>query len=325
MRFSDTNASPEVLKVLAGMVNSGRIPHAILFSEPDGGPAFSVAMAFLQYLYCHSRGESDSCGECPACNRVGKLIHPDIHFVFPVTSPNTSTALMPQFRELALANPRFTEAELGSALGIDSKSSLIAVAEAREVLAQLSLSALEGGWRSVVIFLPEKMNQEAANRLLKAIEEPEPMTQFILITHAPEKVMQTIASRCQHLQLGAEVKAPEFDSPELLDELMEALLRKDLYAALEACDRISSLPSRESAKAFCKFASDAMRNLFLSQQGMKLPQTGSGNAAAWASGARKTFPRAAVACFDRAFRLVERNVNAKIIFTDLVNRLYSII
>lgn len=325
MRFADVNSSPEVLKVLSGMVDSGRIPHAIMFSEPDGGPAFCVALAFLQYLYCHSRANGDSCGECPSCNRVGKLIHPDIHFVFPTTSPQTSTGLMPQFRELALANPRFTEAELGAALGIDSKSSLIAVAEAREVLGQLSLSALEGGWRSVVIYLPEKMNQEAANRLLKAIEEPEPLTQFILITHAPEKVLQTISSRCQRLQLGAEAKAPEFDSPELLDDLMDALLRKDLYAALEAGDRISSLPSRESAKAFCKFASDAMRNLFLQQQGVALPQTGSGKAAAWAAGARKTFPRAAVACFDKAFRMVERNVNAKIIFTDLVNRLYSII
>ena len=325
MRFCETNASPDVLKVLAGMVDSGRIPHAIMFSEPDGGPAFSVALAFLQYLYCQSRGEGDSCGACPACNRVGKLIHPDIHFVFPTTSPQTSSALMPKFRELALANPRFTEAELGAALGIDSKSSLIAVAEAREVLSQLSLSALEGGWRSVVIYLPEKMNQEAANRLLKAIEEPEPLTQFVLITHSPEKVLQTISSRCQRLQLGAEAKAPEFDSPELLDELMDALLNKDLYAALEAGDRISSLPSRESAKAFCKFASDAMRNLFLRQQGVDLPQTGSGKAEAWAARAKKTFPRAAVACFDRAYRLVERNVNTKIIFTEMVNRLYSII
>ena len=325
MRFADINGNADILKALSGMVDSGRIPHALMFIEPDGGPAFSVALAFLQLLYCPSRANGDSCGECPSCNRVGKLIHPDVHFVFPTTSPQTSTALMPQFRALVQENPRFTEAELGAALGIDSKSSLIPVAEAREVLSQLSLSALEGGWRSVVIYLPEKMNQEAANRLLKAIEEPEPQTEFILITHSPEKVLQTVASRCLRLQLGATVRAPEFDSPELLEGLMDALLAHDLYATLEAAEQISALPSRESAKAFCKFASDAMRNVFLVQQGLALPQTASGKAAEWASRARKTFPRAAIGCLDNAYRMIERNVNMKILFADLANKLYSII
>ena len=325
MRFADTGVDPALTRVLSGMVDSGRIPHALMLSEPDGGPAFSLALAFLQYLYCESRSGGESCGECPSCNRVAKLIHPDVHFIFPVTSPQTSQQLMPQFRQLAISNPFFTESELGAALGTDSKSSLIAVAEAKEVLAQLSLSALEGGWRSIVIWLPEKMNPEAANRLLKAIEEPEAKTEFILITHAPEKVLQTISSRCQHFQLGAKAKAPEFDSPELLDDLMEALLRRDLFDAQQVGARISALPSRENAKAFCKFAADAMRNLFLVQQGVDLPLTASGNAPAWAGKAKKTFPRAALGCFDRAYRLLERNVNTKIIFTDLVDRLYGLI
>ena len=325
MRFADIQGNAEVLKALSGMIDSGRIPHDIMFSEPDGGPAWSVAMVYLQYLYCEARSGGDSCGACPSCNRIGKLIHSDVHVIFPTTSGQSSASLMPQLRALVQQNPRFTEAELGAALGIDSKSSLIPVAEAREVLSQLSLSALEGGWRSVVIYLPEKMNQEAANRLLKSLEEPEPLTQFLLITHAPEKVLQTIASRCLRLQLGGEVKAPDFDSPELLDDLMDALLSRDLFTALEAGERISALPSRENAKAFCKFAADAMRNLFLQQQGLNLARTGSGKAEEWAARAPKTFPRAAVAVFDRAWRLIDRNVNAKIVFTDLVNRLNSLI
>ncbi len=325
MRFADTKGNAETLKALAGMVDSGRIPHAVMFSEPDGGPAFSVAIAFLQYLYCHSRRDGDSCGECPSCNRISKLIHPDVHFIFPTTSPNTSLALMPQFRELATANPCFTEAELGAALGIESKSSLIAVAEAKEVLSSLALSALEGGWRSVVMYLPEKMNQEAANRLLKANEEPEENTEFILITHAPEKVLQTIASRCQHIRLGAEAKAPSFDEPELLDALMDALVARDLTSALQAGEQLAALPSRESAKAFCVYAADAMRNIFLVQQGLKLQQTGTGKAGEWAPRVRKSFAREALACFDSARRLVDRNVNMKIVFTDLVDRLYGLI
>lgn len=296
-------------ETLAGMIDSGRIPHAIMFSEPDGGPAFRIALGFLERLYGTSGG------------RVAKLIHPDVHFIFPTTSPLTSTSLMPQFRELACSNPAFTEVELNEALGIEGKSSLIAVAEAKEVLASLSLSALEGGWRSVVMYLPEKMNQETANRLLKSIEEPSEKTLFLLITHAPEKVLRTIWSRCQHFQLGDELRAPDFDSPELLDALMDALAAKDLCAALEAGEKISALPSRENAKAFCKFAADAMRNMFIAQQGLDIPSTGTGRAREWAPRFRKTFPRAALTCFDRAWMLVDRNVNTKLVFTDLVNKL----
>lgn len=325
MRFADTGSRPEVLKTLAGMVDSGRIPHAIMFSEPDGGSAFATALAFLQYLYCASRSGGDSCGECPQCNRIGKLIHPDVHFIYPVTAPKTSLSQIGEFRSLVQQNPHFKEAELYEALGMESKSAIIAVAEAKEVLSSLSLSALEGGYRSVVIYLPEKMNQETANRLLKSIEEPEPWTQFLLITHSPEKVLQTIASRCLHIPLGGAVPAPEFQSPELLDSLMEALLAHDLFAALGVGEEIAALPSRENAKAFCKFAADAMRNMFLLQQGIKLPASSSGKAEQWAPKARKTFPRAALACFDRASRLIERNVNMKIVFTDLVDKLFALI
>ena len=302
-----------VEEILARMADEGRVPNAIMFSEPDGGPAFRIALGFLQRLY------SDE-----GASRVARLIHPDVHFIFPVSAPLTSVALMPQFRELALRNPAFTESELNSALGIEGKSSIIAVAEAREVLGALSLSALEGGWRSVLIYLPEKMNPEAANRLLKSIEEPSDRTLFVLISHSPEKVLQTIRSRCQQFQLGDGLKAPDFDSPELFDALMDALAAKDLVRALDEGEKISALPSRENAKAFCKFASDAMRNLFIAQQGLDLPATGSGKAREWAPRFKKTFPRAAVACFDKAYRLVERNVNTKIIFTDLVNRLSSL-
>ena len=125
-------------------------------------------------------------------------------------------------------------------------------------------------------------------------------------------------------KLGDEIKAPDFDSPELLDSLMDALAARDLLRALEEGEKISALPSRENAKAFCKFAADAMRNLFVAQQGLSIPATDSGKAVQWAPRFKKTFPRAAMACFDRAFRLVERNVNMKIIFTDMVNRLSSL-
>lgn len=323
MRFADIQGLPQEATVLRTMVDSGRIPHAILLSEPDGGPAFAVAGAFLQYLYCRSHEGGDSCGACPSCNKISKLIHPDVHYIFPVVSPGSCNALMPKLRELAAGGGNFTEAAFNAAMGAEGKSALIPVAEAKAILSDLSLSALEGGYRAVVIYLPEKMNQEAANRLLKAIEEPEPNTQFVLITHAPEKVLGTILSRCQHIRLTAPEPAPEFDEPELLDSLMEALAARSLADALAVGEKLAALPSRESAKAFCRFASDAMRNAFLVQQGLPLKPRGP-RPCPWATKARKTFPRAAVACFDRAYMLIGRNVNVKIIFTDLVNRLSRI-
>lgn len=323
MRFSEITANEDVLRALSGMVDSGKIPHAIMLHEDDGGGAVGLANAFLQYLYCKSRSGGDSCGECPSCNRISKLIHPDVHYIFPVNAGNLSVNFAKQWRELVLGNPVFTENDLTEALGIEGKSSLIAVGEAKAMLETLSLSALEGGYRSVVIYLPEKMNQEAANRLLKVIEEPPRLTQFVLITHSPEKILQTIASRCQRIRVmpcsglrKTRVEFPEFDT------LMDALVRKDLSAALEASDALAALPSRESAKSFCVFAGERLRDIFLAQQGLSAADERTGRLA---SSLKKTFPRTALQAFDRARMLIERNVNLKILFTDLANRLYMIL
>lgn len=332
MTFSQIQGNEDVRKALAGMVDSGRVPHAIMFHEDDGGGAFPIAIAFLQYLYCRSHSGSDSCGTCPSCNRISKLIHPDVHFVFPSTAQQTSLSLMPQFRELALSNPCFTETELNEALDIESKSSIIAVGEAKSLIDTLSLSALEGGYRSVVMLLPEKMNQEAANRLLKLIEEPPEKTQFLLITHAPEKVLTTISSRCQRIRVvsSAPVKAVSGESAsiyaDLFGQLMDALVSRDLMPALEIGEALAALPSRESAKAFCRYSADCLRQMFMLQQGLPLKLSLSDDRLeAWSRKCRKTFPRMASEAFDRAVMLIGRNVNLKILFTDLVDRLYMII
>ena len=177
MRFAEIHGNDGVKRALAGMVDSGKIPHAILFHEDDGCGAVPMCVSFLQYLFCRNRSEGDSCGACAECNKIAKLIHPDIHFVYPVTGGSiipssakpTALSYVKQWRELVLGNPYFTERDLHEALGIEGKSSLISVAEAREILGRLSFHSLEGGWRAVVMYLPEKMNAEAANRLLKSI------------------------------------------------------------------------------------------------------------------------------------------------------------
>lgn len=327
MTFAQVPGNSEVKKALAGMVDAGRVPHAILFHEDDGGGAFPLALAFLQYLFCKRRGAADACGECPSCGKIAKLIHPDVHIVFPTVAPALSEQCMEPFRRLFADRPMFRESELTEALGMEGKIPMISVAESRRLLEKLSLSALEGGYRAVILYLPERMGTEAANRLLKMIEEPPAQTQFLLIAHQPERVLQTIASRCQRIRVqpAGALAEPDFPEADLWDDLMSALLDRDLLLALEQAERIASLPSRESAKAFCIFASEQLRRIFLCQQGVALAGEFSPQVRQWAAKCRKTFPRQALGVLDRAQNLIGRNVNLKILFADMADRMYLLI
>ena len=327
MTFAQIQGNEDVKQALIGMVDAGRIPHAILFHEDDGGGAFPMALAFLQYLFCRERSGGDSCGRCPSCGKVGRLIHPDVHFVFPTGAGMLSEQYLEPLRRLVADRPAFREAELAEALGIVGKSPMIAVMESRRLLEKLSLSALEGGWRAVVIYLPERMNVEAANRLLKIIEEPPAQTQFLLIAHQLERVLPTIASRCQRIRVRSVGAAagPESADADVLDELMAALLGKDLMGALEVADRLAGSAPRESAKAFCSFTADRLRQVFLAQQGVEGVGEISPQARGWAARCRKTFPRQALEVLDRTQTLIGRNVNLKILFTDMTDRLFLLI
>ncbi len=329
MTFSQIKGNDKIVCALRGMVDSSRVPHAIMFHEDDGGGAMELSLAFLQYLYCKNRTDGDSCGQCPSCNKISKLIHPDMYFIFPVNT-GKSDDYLDKWRALVLSDPSFTEAGLGEALEIEGKNALIKVDEAKSLIDKLSLSALEKGYRSVIIYLPEKMNKDAANRLLKLIEEPPLQTQFVFITHSGGQVLSTISSRCQHIRLSkVSGKRPAEGSAEqiqLFRQLMQGLLMHDLYACLEIGDSLAALPSKEKAKTFCTFASGVLRNIFLYQQGMSSLVSESAYSEAelsdWASRSKKTFPRMALDAFSKAQVLVSRNVNMKILFTELVNSLY---
>ena len=321
-----TNSSAAVAAVLRQMAESGRIPHAMLFHENDGGGAFPLILNFLDEVYGHNP-------------RVKKLIHPDIQFVFPVAGGDkpVSERFIGAWRELLQENPCFYENELYTAIGIDSKQSLISVHEARYILDKLSLSAVEGGYRTVVVYLPEKMNPQAANALLKMVEEPPENTLFLLVTHQPERVLTTIFSRCLFLRVPpltreedravhAKEGAETTELSDLFHDLLDALVRKDLLGALETADAVADLGSREKQKRFCRVASEGLRTIFLLQQGLPGLADLAGDEMPFyeemASKLRKNFSRQALSSLDRVLLLLERNVNQKILFTDLVNRLY---
>ena len=348
MRFADVIGNSQVAKALVSMADSGRVAHAMLLYENEGCGALALALAYVQYLNCANPSGGDSCGECPSCRQMAKLIHPDVHFVYPVNKgpkasddKPTSESYLKYWRELVLADPYFTEADLQTAIGIESKVGLIAVAEAKSIISKLSLASVTDGYKAVIFYLPEKMNQETANRLLKMVEEPPERSIFLFITHAPEKVLQTIFSRCQSIRVlpltkeeAARVEAlrpgtdrEEYDAQmDLFSDLMNALVARDLTGTLECAETMASLDSREKQKAFCTFAADCIRKIFMIQQ--KLPQLAGVVAeeedfyCGMAGRLAKTFCSRTITNIEKAVAMIDRNVNSKIVFCDLVNRMF---
>jgi DNA polymerase-3 subunit delta' len=320
----------------------------MLLYENEGCGALPLALAYIQYLNCANPTGGDSCGKCLSCKQMEKLIHPDVHFVFPVNKgpkssddKPTSESYIKYWRELAVADPYFTESDLQKAIGIESKNGLIAVAEAKSIISKLSLTSVADGYKAVVFYLPEKMNQETANRLLKMVEEPPEKTIFLFITHAPEKVLQTIFSRCQSVRVlpltkeEAElVKArkPEEDREEynrfsdLFADLMNAIVSRNLMAALDCSEQMSALESREKQKAFCTFASECIRKIYMIQQ--NLPQIADVSLEEqafyfrMASCCGKSFCHRTVTNIEKVVAMIDRNVSSKILFCDLVNRMF---
>ena len=348
MRFSEIIGNETVAGALASMADGNRVPHAILMYENEGCGALALALAFVQYLNCSNPSGGDSCGECPSCRQMAKLIHPDVHFVFPVNKgPKTtddkpvSESYIRYWRELAAANPYFIESDLQRAIGIESKNGLIAVAEAKSIINKLSLASVADGYKAVIFYLPEKMNQETANRLLKVVEEPPEGTIFIFITHAPEKVLQTISSRCQSIRVlplskeeSKAVKALNpFDDREeynefmdLFMDLMNAILARDLMRTLECGESIAALESREKQKSFCNFAGECIRKIFMLGQNMPQlaeidPQENEFYARVSKSCSGK-FCAKAMTNIEKVVALIDRNVSSRILFCDLVNRLF---
>ena len=376
MKFADILGNEKAVNALKSMADGSRVAHAMLLYENDGGGALPLALAYLQYLNCEHKIDGDSCGECPSCRQISKLIYPDVHFVFPVNTGSkssssvrvatlTSEYYLDYWRELALKNPYFIENDLIEAIGIEKKSGAILMSEAKSIVSKMSLTAVGNGYKAVVMYLPEKMNIAAANKLLKLVEEPPEKTIFIFITHSPEKVLQTIFSRCQGMRVlplskeeVAEVLLKKFDiEPQkaesladssqgsvglalsrmqrdddynqdqaLFADLMHSLVSHDLLGALECGDIISSLPSKEKQKAFCAFMEEALRNIFMYQNGMDVivhvQENDRDFYADMAGKCKKSFCHKAINNIDKAVGLLERNVNPKVLFTDLVNRLF---
>lgn len=185
------------------MADGGRLPHALLLHGPSGIGKFEVARAFVQYLFCTDRREGDSCGQCPNCLQTSKLNNPDVHFVFPIVKSKSqvlSADFTEEWKNFLAECPYMSPQDWLEYINAGNSRPMIHVAESEELLRVSTLSAYGGGYKVFVIWLPEKMNADAANRLLKVIEEPFPDTLFLLVSNDSGAILPTILSRLQSLE-----------------------------------------------------------------------------------------------------------------------------
>jgi DNA polymerase-3 subunit delta' len=204
-RFQNIPGWPSEKEHLLGSFSAGRNSHAQLFTGPDGGGALPLALAYAGLLLCEQPGPDGACGTCTACIQTAKGTHPDLHCVFPVVksgASGTSEEFLPVWRETAEQFPFLSYGRWLQQAGFDQKQALIAVSESERILKVAALRSFSGGARVILLWMPEKMNVNAANKLLKILEEPERGTYFILVSHQPEQLLMTIRSRCQILATG---------------------------------------------------------------------------------------------------------------------------
>jgi DNA polymerase-3 subunit delta' len=208
MNFSHIPGQKAVIDRLRCSVAENRVSHALLFYGPEGSGKFAIALAFARYISCEKRTAEDACGVCPSCVKYDKLIHPDLHFVFPVIKKKSGTEVvsdtyLSQWRSMVLKSPWFSLNTWTEAMEVANEQALIPVAEAAEIIRKLSLKSFESDFKIMIIWLPEKMNAETANKLLKMIEEPPARTLFILVSEEDDRLLPTITSRCQHIRIPA--------------------------------------------------------------------------------------------------------------------------
>lgn len=220
MRFKDIKGLEEVKERLINAVKNDKVAHAQMFLGKPGSPNLPLALAFATYLNCENRGESDSCGTCASCLKIEKYVHPDLHFVFPVSSTKNvagkdviSTSFLKEWRQFLLSSPYGDINSWANFYGGEDKQGNISKEESRQIIKNLSLKAFEGAYKVMIIWLPEYMHPSAANGILKILEEPPEHTIFLLVSNDADKLLTTILSRTQIVTI-----------PKLSDESVKSML-----------------------------------------------------------------------------------------------------
>lgn len=359
MYFKDIVGLEEIKSHLIDSVKQGHIPHARLLHGPAGVGKLPLAISYARYLNCQNRGETDSCGHCPSCQKIDKLSHPDLHFVFPVVKSKVSDEYLPEWREFLTENKYFDLNQWLAFIDAENAQGVIYSKESDEIIRKLNLKVYEAPYKIMIVWLPEKMHEACANKLLKMIEEPPQNTIFLLVTEEMDKVLTTIRSRCQplsvrgirndemeqvlqskfgltadgakstaHIANGSFLKALQIiqsnDSNnelfELFKEMMRSSVSRNIKAIKAVAGQIASI-GRENQKSFLLYSLRLFREYFVSN--LNEPSLVYMNDNEKAFGDRfapfinehniETFNDE----FQTAYRQIEQNGNARIIFLDL--------
>lgn len=207
MKFEDIPGQHKVKQRLIDMVDNERIPHAILLQGEQGVGKFALAQALAQYIHCPNREDGDSCGVCPSCRQHESFNHIDTFFSFPVIkkkssgTPPVSDDFIEEFKHFVVADPMMNFEGWLEELGSPSTLPVMYVTESDTLISKLSFTARSAKYKIVVMWLPERMNEQCANKLLKLIEEPFSDTIFILSSDSPQEILPTIYSRCQRIDV----------------------------------------------------------------------------------------------------------------------------
>lgn len=372
MLFRDIIVNENAVKHLLAEVKNDRIGHAQMFLGPEGSGKLGLAIAFTQYLLCDNPGKKDACGECPNCQKMNSLTHPDLHFAFPVPISKadkvaTSDDLRSEWNQLILKQPYFGVENWLDHIGSEGKNPIIGVDESRAILKKLSLKSFSGKYKVMIIWLPERMNAQAANKMLKLLEEPPQQTLFLLLCDNNEAILPTIISRTQTLTVPAlkrEQVAEYLSKKNGIDKavahsiaslsqgnMVEALnaahgdkdqlayfdlfvkLMRSAYAAnpndlMAISDEIADI-GKQRQKNFIKYGLHIFRESiimnYMKDQLLNLREEETAFLNKFAKFINNQNITELMEEFNEAHYHLERNANAKILFTDLVIKLTKLV
>lgn len=278
MQFAEIPGLPETKTNLLNAVKSNHLAHALLFHGPEGSSNLTMALALTTYMFCHNQGQQDSCGSCASCQKMKRLVLPDLNFAFPSISASKEDEVDADEKDEksdALSNWRkfVTEQPYGNIHdfiyfnGFEKKQLNISKSAARKMTQALSLMSFEGGYKIMLIWAPEYLHPSAANALLKIIEEPPAKTIFMLVTSQPDQLLTTILSRTQKVMVRAFTD----------EEINEHLVQTGLTDA-ESSDQIAMVADGNMRKAYRMldqvddFKVSFIRNWFRLCHGKKLKE-----------------------------------------------------
>ena len=224
MQFKQVIGQTHLKQRLIASVKENHVSHAQLFLGPAGSGKLPLALAYAQYILCPNRTETDSCGACPTCQKMQKVVHPDLHFVVPtattkkIKSNPESDLFMEEWREYVIQNQGYVDTSSWySFLDVENKQGYMSVRDAASLLRKLNMKSYEGEYKIAIIWMAEKMRTDTANKLLKLLEEPPEKTVFLLIAEDAEELLATIKSRT------ALVKVPAIDLTDIETALQTRL------------------------------------------------------------------------------------------------------